>query len=424
MSGAVMVTTPRWEGLAMMSASPQASNEPFGTTENSTSLHSDDDGDGGGYMSYDVYDVFPRRPLEVETLISVILWLICSVTVIGNVLVISTFVRDRELRLKPANLFILNLSVSDLLIGLISIPFFNVWRHTEMWLAGEVACKLWNIVDYTATTQSALAIVLISFDRYMLVSKGLQYRKYITLRLTQGLIVTSWVFSFSLNSIPILCSDIVLEPWVEYNQDCDFAILYQFSYKLTTAMFSFVIPLIFLSIFNIIVYNNIRARSRGFNRGRSSGLNSSVAIARSNSSQSRGSSEYRKHRKAAITLALIVGMFLTCWLPWYVYKLAIIDNEAAENRDLMDGFIYLLWANSAINPFLYAATHPRIRAGLIARIMCCVPRNCRPVRVRGGSRSNSDDPNAQTDRARHRTITQGLTTCYNEDQCNNQGSAV
>ncbi|XP_022096903.1 histamine H4 receptor-like [Acanthaster planci] len=413
MNSALMVT-PRW-GRSAMNASPAAIPWPLTTVDNSNWLQGENAENGGWYES--------EQSPGVEYLISVILWLICSVTVVGNVLVVLAFIRDRELRLKPANLFILNLSVSDLLIGLISIPFFNIWRHTVVWVAGEVACKLWSIIDYTATTQSTLAIVLISFDRFMLVSKGLQYRRYITLRLTHILVVASWVFSFSLNSIPILCSDIVLEPWVDYGQDCDFAILYHFAYKLTTAVFSFVIPFICLSVFNVIVYNNIRRRSSGFHMGRSFRLNGST-VARNVAPQSRGSSEYRKHRKAAITLALIVGVFLICWLPWYVYKLVVLIalNETINN-DLMNAFVCLLWANSAINPFLYAVTHPRIRAGLIACILFCIPKTCTPLHVRGGLRSNSYDHNPQADRGRNRPAT-ALTRCNEELQCNNQGSLV
>ncbi|XP_033642271.1 octopamine receptor Oamb-like [Asterias rubens] len=366
-------------------------------------------------------------PPAVENLISVVLWLLCAVIVIGNILVISAFVRDRELRVKPANLFILNLSISDLMVGLISISFYNIWeRHTESWIFGEVVCKLWTIVDYTATTQSAMAIVLISFDRVMLVSKGLKYREYITLRLTLFLIVSSWIWSFSLNSIPILFSDTVTVQWVDYGLSCDFGILYQFVYKMTAIIFSFVIPFVCLAIFNIIVYNNIRARSRGVYSSHSNTARRTEGAPVRCNSQGRGTSEYKKHRKAAITLALIVGVFLTCWLPWSVNKLVSLIAIYTEESFITDALAYLLWSNSAINPFLYAVTHPRIRTGLIACLLCCVPAKFRPRRVRGGFQNT--DYNQMTGRSRARcgtgtTITAPGSDTRNND-CSKRGSSV
>ena len=368
------------------------------------------------------------QPPEVENLISVVLWWFCSVIVIGNILVISAFVREKELRLKPANLFILNLSISDLMVGVISIPFFNIWElHTETWIFGEVVCKLWNIVDYTATTQSAMAIVLISFDRVILVSKGLKYRKYITLRLTLFLIVSSWIWSFSLNSIPILFSDTVIEPWVDYQYSCDFAILYKTIYKVTATIFSFVLPFTCLFIFNGIVYNNIRARSRGVFSSHSTTRRSDGGPVRNNN-QGRGTSEYKKHRKAAITLALIVGVFLICWLPWSCYKLVFtIVLNAEPDTSITNALAYLLWANSAINPFLYAVTHPRIRAGLVACILCCVPVKYKPGRVRGGFQSNDNNQMTCRNRARCRTGTTTMASpsrAPHNNDCGNQGSSV
>ena len=283
---------------------------------------------------------------EVFNPINVLLWLIWTLTVFGNILVISVIVRDKELLLKPANIFILNLAASDLLVGLISMTFQNIWLITEVWVFGEFICKFWIIIDFASATQSAFAIVLISFDRLMLVSTGLKYKQYVTIPKTCILIVVTWVISLTVNAIPILCSDALFGLWVVYSFSCDFGVTYELGYQLPMFMLSFIVPIILVAFFNITVYNNIRQRARKF--------------------QGRSTSDFKKHRKAAVTLALIVGVFLICWVPYWINKFTqIINRENMETQALSDALAYLLWSNSAVNPFLYAVTNPRIRSGML-----------------------------------------------------------
>ncbi len=283
---------------------------------------------------------------EVLNPINLLLWLLWTLIVVGNILVMSVIIRDKELLLKPANIFILNLAASDLLVGIISMTFQNIWQLKEDWIFGELMCKCWTIVDFSAATQSAFAIVLISFDRLMLVSTGLKYKQYITIPKTCILVIITWVISLLINAIPILLSDKLFGRWVNYSNECDFGVSYQLSYQLPMFVLSFIVPIILVAFFNITVYNNIRQRARRF--------------------QGRSTSDFKKHRKAAVTLALIVGVFLICWVPYWINKFTqIINIDNLDNKAISDALAYLLWSNSAINPFLYAVTNPRIRSGML-----------------------------------------------------------
>ncbi len=58
--------------------------------------------------------------------IAVSLAICIVVTTFGNLLVLVSFVVDRQIR-QPTNFFIASLAVTDVLIGTVSMPFYTVW---------------------------------------------------------------------------------------------------------------------------------------------------------------------------------------------------------------------------------------------------------------------------------------------------------
>lgn len=73
-------------------------------------------------------------------------------------------------------------------------------------------------------------------------------------------------------------------------------------------------------------------------------------------------SSLRRETKTAQTLSLVVGGFVACWLPFFLYYLLtpFIPNDYV-NPVLMYILTWLGWFNSAINPFIYAFYSPDFR---------------------------------------------------------------
>lgn len=66
-------------------------------------------------------------------------------------------------------------------------------------------------------------------------------------------------------------------------------------------------------------------------------------------------SSLKRETKAAQTLTMVVGGFIACWLPFFVYYLLIpFLPQASVSENLMSFLTWLGWISSAINPFIYA----------------------------------------------------------------------
>lgn len=66
-------------------------------------------------------------------------------------------------------------------------------------------------------------------------------------------------------------------------------------------------------------------------------------------------SSSKRETKAAQTLSMVVGGFIACWLPFFVYYLLIpFLPPDSVSETAMRFLTWLGWLSSAINPFIYA----------------------------------------------------------------------
>jgi histamine receptor H3 len=63
------------------------------------------------------------------------------------------------------------------------------------WHLGYILCKLWLVFDYVVGSASTLCIVVISYDRYQMVSKGLNYISKTTIRRALKFVFGTWIIA-------------------------------------------------------------------------------------------------------------------------------------------------------------------------------------------------------------------------------------
>ena len=125
-------------------------------------------------------------------------------TVLGNILVMLAFFLDRQIR-QPTNYFILSLSVSDFLIGLLSMPLLTIYIYAKDWPLNAIICDIWLSLDYTVCLTSIYTVLFITIDRFCSVKMPAKYRKWRTKSRINIMIAITWagneIFFLSLSLV-------------------------------------------------------------------------------------------------------------------------------------------------------------------------------------------------------------------------------
>jgi len=144
-----------------------------------------------GYMQIDVlhlvtYDQLLYLTLYIPTAL---------VAFIGNIIVLAAFIVDRkQLPKVNFNLFIVNLSLIDLLISVVDMPFtLTLGYYSNYWPKGNIiACAMVLFDDWVLTQASLMTIVGISIDRYWAACWSQHYRIHNTRTRTHIFIACIW----------------------------------------------------------------------------------------------------------------------------------------------------------------------------------------------------------------------------------------
>ncbi|KGL79421.1 Histamine H3 receptor, partial [Tinamus guttatus] len=352
-------------------------------------------------------------------LLAVLMVLLALVTILGNALVILAFLLDRNLRHR-SNYFFLNLAISDFAVGAFCIPLYIPYGLTGKWHLGRSLCKLWLVMDYLLCTASVFNIVLISYDRFLSVTKAVSYR------VQQGAasspvvkMAAIWALAFLLYCPAVLFWELVAGCSVVPPDECYAEFFNNWYFLLCASTVEFFVPLVSVTYFNVHIFRDIHKRQRrgsvldseppksGKRQRRGSvldseppksgglswrfcllprqGLSSSEAedsvsslsrswklagssptrtnsiIIKNDSSASfrvKNRSKLQRDKKIAKSLAIIVCIFAICWAP---YTLLMIIRGACQgtcvHNSLYEITFWLLWLNSSLNPFLYPLCH-------------------------------------------------------------------
>ncbi|CAL8350115.1 unnamed protein product [Lota lota] len=279
-------------------------------------------------------------PVAVRVILYLCLGSAVVLTVLGNLLVIVAISHFKQLH-TPTNYLTLSLAITDLLLGVL-VMFPGMIRAVETcWYFGEMFCKLFTSSDILLCTASILNLSFISIDRYYAVCHPLLYPHKITVHTAVIMILVTWCVSavVGFGMIFLELNILGIEEFYYNNVACEGRCV-----LFTTGMASTVSGIISFYIPGIIMLGTyLKIYMVAQRQVRIIGL------------QNTSSSKVDKHqRKATKTLAIIMGVFLSLWTPFFICY--IIDPYIGYSVPpaLFDTLVWLGYFNSTINPLVYA----------------------------------------------------------------------
>ncbi|KAL3043103.1 hypothetical protein OYC64_020923 [Pagothenia borchgrevinki] len=330
----------------------------------------------------------PPLVLVRAVLVGLVLGSFILFAIVGNILVILAVVCNRNLR-TPTNYFIINLALADLLLGSTVLPVSASLEILDHWVFGRVFCDVWAALDVLCCSASILSLCLISIDRFVGVSRPLQYRCIVTeTRALLGMLGV-WILAAVISVGPLFGWK---QPPAQDSSVC--LITEEPFYALFSSLGSFYFPLFIILFMYFRVYVVAKRTTRNLEAGvmqeRQAGsqeLTLRIHCRNQNQSQNQdpGRSalslklmKFSREKKAAKTLGVVVGMFVLCWLPFFLaLPLGSFISSLRPPETFFKVIFWLGYFNSCLNPIIYPCYSREFKQAFI-RILRCRWRRRRP----------------------------------------------
>ncbi|KAK2144564.1 hypothetical protein LSH36_746g01090 [Paralvinella palmiformis] len=134
-----------------------------------------------------------------DSLVSVVTYVILFViAAVGNLTVFVALYRNRKRRSR-VNLFIMHLSVADMIVTFVMMPMEIGWHVTVSWKAGDVGCRVFMFFRTFGFYLSSFILIAISLDRYFAIARPLSLND--AGKRGKLMLLMAWLFSF-MASVP------------------------------------------------------------------------------------------------------------------------------------------------------------------------------------------------------------------------------
>jgi r-opsin len=281
------------------------------------------------------------------------------VSLIGNGTVINLFTSRKELR-STANMFVVNLAISDFLMMVTQFPMFvHNCFNGGIWLFRPFWCELYACTGSIFGSTSISTMAAISYDRYNVIVKGMSGTKMTAGRATI-LIAFCWLYATAWSIAPFF-------GWGKYIPEgildsCSFDYLTRDSSTKSfgTCLFVFLYccPLFFICFCYYFIVQAIFEHEKTL---REQAKKMNVASLRSNADANATSAEIRIAKVALCNISLWACM----WTPYAAIVLQGLYGNQSNITPLVSILPALVAKSASIyNPIIYAISHPKFRLAL------------------------------------------------------------
>lgn len=271
----------------------------------------------------------------------------------GNALLGLVIVKKRLIQ-NVHYYFILNLLAANFLNALLKIPTSILLRIDRDWYPHYGVCYFTTPLGVLFGSASVSTLATVAINRYLVIASPFSYSDKMPPAFAKTILAGIWVAALALAIPPTT--------WRDKNSICSSGgvsdehrlteVLY---FTLALWMFVIVIPTIVMCVTYFKIYLIARSHAK-----RMAAQHTTALTQNDHNSRRR-----RRDFKAALVLAIIGGIFIFCWLPFFVVQ--AIHKFSSHNIHPMyfNVFLCIMYTNAAIDPIVLLLFNSEMRVAFI-----------------------------------------------------------
>ncbi|XP_041371113.1 neuropeptide Y receptor type 5-like [Gigantopelta aegis] len=275
----------------------------------------------------------------------------------GNIAVVAVICRNGNLK-SSRNLYILNLSVSEILACIFCMPFLLIRMTLKNWSLGTVLCKMVPTLQATYVFVSTLTIVSISMNRYKSIVCSITNNQH--KHRTNIIIPMIWIISLIMSVPACLTHQIEHVPGVSGNIMYSICIEHWSNdtllriYTVTLLVIQYISPALAIVVLHVLICRFLGTR-----------IDSQQT---SFHEVNRAKRNMVRHKKNMLLLTSIAALFMITWLPLTLINiLADMDQGIFQGTDfrlLHSVGVLIALCSVCINPVVYGWFNTNFRREL------------------------------------------------------------
>lgn len=366
--------------------------------------------------------------LLVALPLSVLVGLLILLIIFGNVLVIIAVFTSRALR-APQNLFLVSLASADILVATLVMPFSLANELMGLWAFGQVWCEIYLALDVLFCTASITHLCAISLDRYWSITQAIEYNLKRTPQRIKRIIFIVWVIAAVISFPPLITMEKEEGNTCEINREKWYIISSSIGSFFLPCI---IMVLVYIRIYQIAkkrtrappgdrrikeagkkenelekdpheklngdpnVEPDDKGEINGVDMEESSSSDHKVSnpcSLKKKSSKgktklsqikpgdsdkheacqatktSRWKGRQNREKRFTFVLAVVIGVFVICWFPFFFTYTLTAFCECCVPRTLFKFFFWFGYCNSSLNPIIYTIFNNDFRRSF-KKILC------------------------------------------------------